>query len=427
MIRLVALCLLITALAVPAQAQTLAQAIADAYASNPELAEAGARQQALAETPEQARAGARPTADLDASLQTGTGERGDLVVTSRLPLWTGGRVAAAIRTAEAEVDAGRERLREREAAVLEAVVSAFADILFAQEAERIARIGIERLDRQVEEAQVRFDSGQATLTDVAQLEAQRAGILGSLADAQAALGRARADYLAVVGQEAAVLGPGAALREALPPDLVTARSIAEADNPRLLERVALSAAARARIGAARAERAPNVDLQARGGQGSGFGGAGIASQSEAFGTVGVAFRMPLVTGGFVPSRIREAQANARAEEFAVDAARREAIRATEGAWASLRGAQQRLAAGQQALQSAEIALSGVRAEYELGLRNTLDLLIAEQSLRAAELDVARSRSDVMLAEARLLRAVGRLTGRAYDDRDQRLQNAAADT
>ncbi|MGB3472790.1 MAG: TolC family outer membrane protein [Erythrobacter sp.] len=417
MIRHVAPCLLIFAIAAPAKGQTLVEAIADAYASNPELAEAGARQDALAETPEQARAAGRPTVDLDAGLRTGTGDRGDLTVTSRLPLWTGGRVSAAIRTAEAEVDAGRERLREREAAVLESVVSAYADILFAQKAERIARIGIERLDRQVEEAQVRFDSGQATLTDVAQLEAQRSGIVGSLADAQAALGRARADYLAVVGREAAVLEPGAASPRALPPDLASARTIAEADNPRLLERVALSAAARARIGAARAERAPNLDLQATGGQASGLGGGGIASESERFGTVGVAFRMPLVTGGFVPSRIREAQANARAEEYAVDVARREAIRATDGAWASLRGAQQRLEAGQQALRSAEIALSGVRAEYELGIRNTLDLLIAEQSLRAAELDVARSRSDVMLAEARLLRAVGRLTGRAYGDRD----------
>jgi outer membrane protein len=417
MIKRAALCLVIMALAVPGKAQTLAQAIADAYANNPELAEAAARQDALEETPEQARAAGRVTVDLGADWQTGTAEGGDLTVTSRLPLWTGGRVSAAIRTAEAEVDAGRERLREREAAVLEAVVSAYADILFAQEAERIARIGIERLDRQVEEAQVRFDSGQATLTDVAQLGAQRSGIVGSLADAEAALGRARADYLAVVGQEAAVLQPGAALSKALPPDRAAARSIAEADNPRLLERVALSAAARARVGAARTERAPNIDLQATGVQTAGQGGGGIGAQSERFGTASVALRIPLGTGGLVPSRIREAQANARAEDFAVEAARRDAVRAADGAWASLRGAQQRLEAGRQALRSAEIALSGVRAEYELGLRNTLDLLIAEQSLRAAELDVARSRSDVMLAEARLLRAAGRLTGRAYDERN----------
>ncbi|WP_086608261.1 TolC family outer membrane protein [Erythrobacter donghaensis] len=417
MTRLAALSMLFVCLPAPAGAQTLAQAIADAYATNPELAEAAARQEALAETTEQARAGGRPTVALDAGLQTGTGERGDVTLTGRLPLWTGGRVSAAIRTAEAEVDAGRERLREREAAVLEAVVAAFADILFAQEAERIARIGIERLDRQVEEAQVRFDSGQATLTDVAQLEAQRAGIAGNLADAQAALERARADYLAVVGQAAIVLEPDAASPPALPPDLATARTIAEADSPRLRERAALADAAQARIGAARAERAPNLDLQAIGGQSSGLGGGGIGAPSERFGTVGVALRIPLVTGGLVPSRIREAQANARAEDFAVDAARREVIRATDSAWASLSGARRRLAAGRQALQSAEIALSGVRAEYELGLRDTLDLLFAEQSLRAAELDVARSRSDVMLAEARLLRAVGRLTGRAYDDRD----------
>jgi outer membrane protein len=417
MIKPVALWPVFALLCAPAQAQSLADAIADAYATNPELAEAGARQEALEETPEQARAAGRPTVEVGAAVQAGEGERGDLTVSSRVPLWTGGRVTAAIRTAEAQVVAGQAQLREREAAVLEAVVLAYTEILFAQEAQRIAEIGIERLDRQVEEAQVRFDTGQATLTDVAQLQAQRAGVAGSLADAQAALERARADYLAVVGKEPGVLTPGSAPLLSLPPDLVSARGVAEADNPRLLERRAVLAAAQARIAGARAQGAPNVDLLATGGQSAVFGDRLISSQSDRFGTVGVSFTVPIITGGLVSSRVREAQANFRAEDFAVEAARREAIRLTDTAWASLRGAQLRLEAGRQALEAANTALSGVRAEYELGLRDTLDLLFAEQSLRAAELDVARSRSDVVLAEARLLRAVGRLTWRAYSDRN----------
>ena len=48
-------------LATPAPAETLRDALAAAYAGNPQLAAARARQEALAETPEQARALGRPT------------------------------------------------------------------------------------------------------------------------------------------------------------------------------------------------------------------------------------------------------------------------------------------------------------------------------------------------------------------------------
>ncbi|MET4898910.1 hypothetical protein RN629_17490 [Sphingomonadaceae bacterium jetA1] len=43
--------------AMPVSAETLREAIAAAYAANPQLTAARARQEALAETPEQARAG----------------------------------------------------------------------------------------------------------------------------------------------------------------------------------------------------------------------------------------------------------------------------------------------------------------------------------------------------------------------------------
>ena len=103
-----------------------------ATATNPELAAARARQEALAETPEQARAGGRPTADIGGNAgydRLGYGRPGSTGVTATLPIWTGGRVASAVRAASGDVAAGTERLRDAEAAVLERVVVAYADLL----------------------------------------------------------------------------------------------------------------------------------------------------------------------------------------------------------------------------------------------------------------------------------------------------------
>jgi outer membrane protein len=410
--RALVLLLLLACCAAPARGQSLAEAVREAYVSNPILAEARARQEALAEAPEQARAGGRITVTLDGGADYGAGDTASTTLTAAYPLWTGGRVTAAVRAADAEVVAGRERLRAREMEVLESVVAAYAEVLFAQEAEQVAQIGMERLDRQIEEAQLRFELGQATRTDVAQLRAQRAGIAGSLADARAALGRARAAYRAVVGIEVVRLAPATMQMNAVPTSLEAARAAARAGNPELLEQLAFVAAAQARIAGARAQWTPDVALVGSAGAVEGLGATGLRSGFDRQSSLSIAVRIPLLTGGLVPSRIREAEANARAERFAAEAAEREALRAVDAAWSNLRGAEERLAAGEEGLVAADLALRGVRTEYELGLRTTIDLLIAEQSFQAAQLGVARSRSDLMLAAAGLLRAAGVLSASA---------------
>ena len=65
------------------------------------------------------------------------------------------------------------------------------------------------------------------------------------------------------------------------------------------------------------------------------------------------------------------------------------------------------------VDAAELALKGVRAEYAFGLRSTLDILVADESLRGAQLALARSRSDTLIAQAALLRATGRLDDTAF--------------
>lgn len=111
-------------------------------------------------------------------------------MTAALPIWTGGRVARA---------AGSDAAAGAEAAVLKRVVVAYADLLYNQQAVEVARVGIARLDAQVAETRARFDLGQATRTDVAQLQAQRANVAVNLADAVGALAATHATYRAVVG------------------------------------------------------------------------------------------------------------------------------------------------------------------------------------------------------------------------------------
>lgn len=401
--------------AAPASAETLGEAIARAYGTNPQLAAAQARQAALEETPEQARAAGRLTATVTGSGgydRLGYGSAGSAAAIATLPIWTGGRVHSAVRAATGDVAAGLEELRDTEAAILQGVVIAYADLLYNQQAVEVARVGIKRLDDQVAEARSRFGLGQSTRTDVAQLEAQRASIVANLADAEGALATAAAAYRAAVGQDAGVLSAKVPPPAALPATLASAREQAEAKNPSLLRQRNIVDAAVARIGQARAEGAPSLDL------GGSYGGGGRLAGDEVRGlpattSAAVSFRVPLLTGGLISSRVRQAKATARAERFQADAADREARRVVDAAWASLTAAGGRLHAAIDGLAAADLALKGVRTEYGFNLRSTLDILVADQSFRAAQLSVASARSDLLVAQATLLRATGMLDANAY--------------
>lgn len=401
--------------AAPVSAENLREAIATAYATNPQLGAARARQEALAESPEQARALGRPTVSADAGAgydRLGYGRAGSASVSAALPIWTGGRVRSAIRAANADVAAGAEAVRDTEAAILEGVVGAYADLLYNQQAVEVARVGIERLDDQVAEARARFGLGQATRTDVAHLESQRATVVANLADAEGALAIAGAAYRAAVGQDAGILSAEIAPPAVLPTDRDDARNAAQAGNPALLQQRHVVDASTARIDQARADRAPSLDFTGTYGRGGRIAYDGVRGY-EAAALAGVAFRLPLLTGGLVPSHIRQAEAMNRARRFEADAALREAVRSADAAWASLVAAQTRLQANIKGLAAADLALKGVRAEYGFGLRTTIDILVADQSYRGAQLAVAAARADMLVAQAALLRATGRLSPLAY--------------
>ena len=397
----------------PTRAETLAETIRAAAVSSPILAAARARQEARIELPEQARALGR----LTAAGETGGGydrfygggnAAGTVAVD--LPIWTGGRVQSAVRAASADAAAGAQALRDVEAGVLVEVVAAYAELLLQQQSVAIAGAQITLLERQVAEAEARFRLGTGTQTDVMQLRAQREGATGTEQSARAALAAAEAQYRALVGRSPGRLEQPGAVLPGLPSSALAARERAAQANPGVAAAASEEQAARARVDQARSEGAPSLGVAGSYGYGYAFGARDGALRAA---SAGVTFRLPLLTGGLVASRVRAAAADARAAGYDRDAAEREAVRNADTAWANAAAARARVDAGERAVAAATRALEGVRAEYSLALRSTLDILIADQSLRGAQLSLAGARSDLLVNEAVLLRATGALNASIF--------------
>ena len=109
--------------------------------------------------------------------------------------------------------------------------------------------------------------------------------------------------------------------------------------------------------------------------------------------------------------MRQAPDRHDADRDAVEDARRLAIQAVLTDWSQVRAGQTAIRADKHEVQSATTALRGYQIEYGDGLRSTLDVLIADQMLRAAQVSLAISRHDTIVAEAALLAAMGRLEPR----------------
>lgn len=407
----------------PARADDLAEAIALAYDTNPTLISQRAQLKATDEGYVQAEAGFRPTASLQAgasyskspqsSLLGGEvlseANTGSAVLQLSQPLYTGGRTTAEVRAAEAQIQAGREQLRGVEANVTFAVIQAYCDVVRDRATLKIQQAGFQALLDAVSEIRARYEAGANTVTDKFQAEAQLESTRAQVESAQAQLEISVAEYVAAVGRSPGELAPAAAL-PAVPADVDTAFDAAERESPTIRQAQFAESASRAQMQEAEAIRRPTVSLA---GQLGYLGPVVPLDQHNYFRNVGVSvtINQPLFTGGTIGSQIRQATAQDSSAREQVDVARRSVIQAVSQAWSQRRAAHANTASGAAAVAAAQATFDGMRVEYRAGLRTTLDVLIAQETLTSAEIALANARHDEYVAEAQLLGAVGRLEPR----------------
>ena len=123
---------------------------------------------------------------------------------------------------------------------------------------------------------------------------------------------------------------------------------------------------------------------------------------------GVQVSIPLFAGGSISSARRQAWADYdRSKEQAVYS-ERIAIRDIRSSHFGVQTQVANVTARRQALTSANSALKATEVGYEVGTRNTVDLLDAQKRLYAAQTEFANSRYEYVIAMLRLKASVGSL-------------------
>ena len=406
--------------ATPAAAESLRDAMAAAYANNPILAGARAGQQAVSETVVQQLGAFRPTVGAQATLDqetTGPGRFNDM---SRLvtvgvqlsqPVYHGGRLQAGLKAAKSREVAGREQLRGVENQTIFDTVVAYMDVLRLQAEVDLTSNQVRVLDRQLQASNDRFEVGDLTRTDVAQSEARLALARSQSIAALGNLANARATYERVVGHAPENLEQPQ-LPGLIPGTQQQAIDLALADSPFMLAAKSDQEAARQDVRVQKGARLPSVDATFGVGytnfRGLSAAGAGVRTSGIDYTqNIGATLTLPIFQAGVQGSRIRQAEARFSQAEQNTLSAERDTIESARQAWENLQSARSTIESAKIQVSANELALEGTRAENEVGSRDILDVLNAEQELLDARVTLVRAERDAFVAGYALLATVGR--------------------
>lgn len=418
-----------------AQSETLSDALAAAYRYNPRIDAERARLRATDESVPQARSGYLPRVngsaevniqdirsrlrDEDANgfssslgtISSGT-RSGDTIyprsygVTLQQNLFNGFRTRNTVAEAEANVRAGRESLRDIERQVLLEAATAYMDVVRDKAIVRLQENNVSVLTRELRATQDRFNVGEVTRTDVSQARARRAGSVSSLDLARANLKGSRARYERVVGSPPTSLAEPPVPHRAMPNSLDEAISVGVNENPLVIAALYREQAARHSVDVVRGELLPTLNLEAS--YLNRFNTSSTNAESEVTTLTG-RLDIPIYQGGEVSARVRASKHTHVSRLQEVEDARTQVREAVVTAWSQFQAVQAQLASDQTQVSANQTALTGVREEEKVGQRTLLDVLNAEQELLNAQVQLATTRRNLIVAAYTVLSAVGRLS------------------
>lgn len=444
MIRMssLSLALLLALGASAAQADDLIQVYQEARVSDPTLAGAEATKLATDEGVDQARSQLLPqiAASLDFT-RTHGGDHGPLVVTDPITgtettvngstttgyqrtlgaqlsqsvldisKWTALKASRyAAQAGGATYDAAQQQL-------MVDVASAYFGVLTAIETLKFADANEKALARQLEQAQQRFEVGLAAITDVNDAKAQHDQAVASVIADQNAVDTARETVRQLTNKDP---GEFKRLRDDLPldhpnPDDPSAWvDVALKQNPALTASALNVDAANANINTARAGHLPTITASvgyARSptwGDAS-YGGLGKfhSSTDPKWGSsIGLTLNVPLFTGGYTQSRVRQAIYNRDFAQDQYEFNKRQIAAQTRNNFRSVIAGASEVEATKAAVTSAQSSVEATQAGYEVGTRTIVDVLISQQTLLNAQSQYSAARHAFVINGLLLKQAAG---------------------
>ena len=321
-------------------------------------------------------------------------------------------ILAQIKQARAQVQDADAVLDVNENDLLERVAQAYFDALLGQVQLDLASAQKTAFAAQLQSAQKGFAAGVGMRTDVDEAKARMDLAHAPVLQAQQALDLARRRLALLLGVPVAQLVQLADLdtqrfapSAPVPTSAEQWIALAEESSPQLQALRARLRAAQAEVDKAQAGHKPTLDVVATVSRSDSDSVTSINTVYKQK-YVGVQLNVPLYSGGYVSSTVRQALAEVQRMQQTLEAAQRDLSNQVYEQFSAMTEGVLRIAALEQAVRSAQQALLSSQKSLQAGARTTVDVLNAEQQLTVAQRDLAQARYGYVLAHLKLQMLAG---------------------
>lgn len=322
-----------------------------------------------------------------------------------LDLW--GKLRRSTEAARADLLATEASARNVTISLIASVATSYFQVLDLNDRLRISMRTLESREEALGIIQARYDKGTVPELDVNQAEIEAADAQASVAAFDRAVRQAENALSVLVGSRPRIVDRGLVLaQQTLPVDVPAGLPLELLERrPDIFAAEQQLAAETARIGAARAQRLPNIVLTGSFGYASRDLDDLLDSGSESWNLLGNLFA-PIFNSGQLKSVEQAQRQRAEQARLSYEQAVLNGLRDVDDSLTAVRTFRAEHAARLRQLQAARSAARLSRARYDGGVVSYLEVLDSERSLFQADLLASETRQLQLSAVVNLYRALG---------------------
>lgn len=298
----------------------------------------------------------------------------------------------------------------------------YFDVLIAQENIALIQAQKSAILGQLDQAKANFDVGVATITDVNEAQARYDLTVSQEIAAFNIFEVAKHSVQAITGNIPQALTP---VRDNIAPNQLSQAmqewiDVASKNNLNIQINEDAYTLAEQDVERARSGHLPTLDAVASYTENNQSGGAqGFGSELKTS-VIGLQLQIPLYLGGAVSSRQRQAVHNQDRARSDIEVARRQTTLDTQRAYLNLNTSIAQIKAFEKALSSTQSQVESTKLGYEVGLRNSIEVLNAQQQFFTARRDLLQARYQYLINIIQLKVASGVVSEMDLVDINQQL-------
>ena len=305
------------------------------------------------------------------------------------------------------LDLAKAKLVKKEQSILYKAIDAYTDLILSRETLDINIKNLDLLNLQVENDKIRRDRGQITNTDLAQSESSLAGAQAQFVKAKSDLLISKLNYENIIGKinDPNQLQKNSTAIASIPKTLDEAINLSKQNNPDLLISKLDLEKAKKDLAISRSDLKPTASLSLERSYSDDLTSTIDEREKDTFKAT---ITWPFYSGGKKRSNINKNSNLTTQKRLLLDDVIKTNDTNVASAWSNLQSSESFLNSIKVQVRASQIANEGVAAEYERGSRNTLDVIQSNALLLSAQISLASSEKNYLMAQYNLLKAVGLL-------------------